>query len=96
LPALAIVAGAVSLESRAANLLPRWLLGLGDASYSIYLTHGFALPVLGLVVVFLHGTGLPAEALTILACVAVSSIVGWVAYKVVERPMMLSLKTRFA
>lgn len=94
LPALAIVAGAVSLESRAANMLPRWLLGLGDASYSIYLTHGFALPVLGLVVVFFHRTGLFAEAIAVLACLVASSIVGAVVYRLIERPMMLSLKRR--
>ena len=35
-PALAIVAGAVCLERRVATMLPRWLLVLGDASYSIY------------------------------------------------------------
>jgi peptidoglycan/LPS O-acetylase OafA/YrhL len=93
-PALAIVAGAVSLEGRIAAAIPRWLSALGDASYSIYLTHGFALPVLGLVVVFFHWTALPAEALTILACLVVGSAVGWVVYVVVERPIMLSVKRR--
>jgi len=44
IPAFAIVAGAVSLESFVAPGLPRWLLTLGDASYSIYLSHGFVLP----------------------------------------------------
>jgi exopolysaccharide production protein ExoZ len=93
-PALAIVAGAVSLEGRVAAALPRWLLALGDASYSIYLTHGFALPVLGLVVIFFHGSALPAEALTVLACLVVGAIVGWIVYVAVERPIMLAVKTR--
>jgi peptidoglycan/LPS O-acetylase OafA/YrhL len=93
-PALAIVSGAVSLESRAAIALPRWLLGLGDASYSIYLTHGFTLPVLGLAVVFFHWTGLQVEALMILTCLVASSIVGSIVYMVVERPIVLFLKKR--
>ena len=48
IPAFVIVAGAVSLEPFVAPALPRWLLTLGDASYSIYLSHGFLLPALGL------------------------------------------------
>jgi exopolysaccharide production protein ExoZ len=94
LPALAIVAGAVSLESHAANALPRWLLALGDASYSIYLTHGFVVPVVGLVFIFFHWTSIPAQAIAVLACLVAGSVVGWVVYMVVERPIMLSLKNR--
>ena len=94
LPALALVAGAVCLEKHLAGAIPRWLLGLGDASYSIYLTHGFVVPVIGLVVFFFHWTALPAEALTILACLVASSIVGWIVYMVVERPIMLAVKRR--
>jgi exopolysaccharide production protein ExoZ len=93
-PALAIVTGAVSLERHAATAIPRWLLALGDASYSIYLTHGFVVPVIGLVFIFFHWTGVPAEALAAIACLVAGSIVGWVVYMVVERPTMLSLKRR--
>jgi len=91
LPALAIVAGAVSLEKYLAEALPRWLLALGDASYSVYLTHGFVVPVIGLVFVFFHWTGLAAEATVVLACLVASAIVGWVVYLMVERPMTLAL-----
>jgi exopolysaccharide production protein ExoZ len=94
MPALAIVVGAVSLERYVGTVLPRWLLALGDASYSIYLTHGFIVPVLGLVFVYFHWTGLPAEAIAVLGCLVAASIVGSVAYMVVERPIMLSLKKR--
>jgi exopolysaccharide production protein ExoZ len=94
LPALALVAGAVCLERHFADAIPRWLLGLGDASYSIYLTHGFVVPLIGLVVFFFHGSALPDEALTLLACLAVSSIVGWMVYMAVEKPIMLAVKRR--
>jgi peptidoglycan/LPS O-acetylase OafA/YrhL len=63
--ALAIVAGAVSLERRVAAMLPRWLLVSGDASYSIYLTHGFVVPVIGLAFVYLRWSSLAAEAVAV-------------------------------
>jgi exopolysaccharide production protein ExoZ len=93
-PALAIVAGAVSLEARLARMLPGWLLLLGDASYAIYLTHGFVVPAIGLVVIAWHGSGLLAETMAMLACLAASSVVGTVVYRIVERPIMHALKRR--
>jgi peptidoglycan/LPS O-acetylase OafA/YrhL len=95
-PAFAIVAGAISLEDRIAMALPRWLLILGDASYSIYLTHGFVLPVLGLAVVSLRRTGMLAEALAIVAGVLAAAIVGVAVYAVIERPIISALKKRSA
>jgi exopolysaccharide production protein ExoZ len=92
LPALMIVAGAVALERRAATMLPRWLLELGDASYSIYLTHGFVVPVIGLGFLYFGWTGLPAEAMAVLAGLFASAIVGTVVYRVVERPITFALK----
>lgn len=94
LPAFAIVAGAVSLESRLAARLPQWLLTLGDASYSIYLVHGFALPAVGLGIIALHWTTPAAEAVTVAACLVVGSLAGWIAFVVLERPMTRSLKNR--
>jgi len=92
LPALAIVAGAASLEWHIASVIPRWVLALGDASYSIYLTHGFVVPVIGLVFVFFHWTDLSAEVVAVLACLVAGSIVGWIVYMAVERPIMLAVK----
>jgi peptidoglycan/LPS O-acetylase OafA/YrhL len=65
---------------------------LGDASYSIYHTHGFVVPVVGLAFIFLHWTSLPVLTLAVLTCLAACSIVGAIVYKVVKRPIMLSLK----
>ena len=93
-PALGIVAGAVFLERHIGSALPRWLLALGDASYSIYLTHGFIVPLLGLAFVYFHWTSLSAETFVVLGCLVASSIVGWVVYMVVEKPILLSLKRR--
>jgi peptidoglycan/LPS O-acetylase OafA/YrhL len=91
-PAFAIVAGAVSLEPLVAPALPRWLLVLGDASYSIYLSHGFVLSALMLLIGRFVVPGLWAEAMTIILCLAVSSIAGWVMYVLVENPILQRLR----
>jgi exopolysaccharide production protein ExoZ len=92
LPALAIVAGSVSLEAQLAMMLPRWLRALGDASYSIYLSHGFVLPALGILIGGIGWSGFAAEGLTVAACLIVSSIVGWVVFVLIENPMLKMLK----
>ena len=65
-------------------MFPRWLLVLGDASYSIYLTHGFVVPVIGLVFVYFRWTSLPAEAIAVLACLFASAVVGTVVYRALK------------
>ncbi len=95
-PALAIVAGAVSLETRIARALPRWLLALGDASYSIYLVHGFVLPAVGVGIIALHWTAPSAQVFTVVACLVVGSLAGWLVYVVVERPMLFWMKRTMA
>jgi len=91
-PAFAIVAGAVSLEPLVAGALPRWMLALGDASYSIYLSHGFVLPTLMLLIGGFVSSNLWAEGMTIVLCLVVSSIAGWIVFFLVENPMLLLLR----
>jgi hypothetical protein len=76
IPAFAIVAGAVSLESFVASDLPRWLLALGDARIRSISSHGFVLPAFGPLFARVVSTGVSTEALTIILCLSVSSIVG--------------------
>jgi len=94
IPALAIVAGAVSLESQLGRWLPGWLLKLGDASYSIYLVHGFVLPILGISVAALHWSGYLAQGTTVLICLIAGALAGWLTYVGVERPTLLWMKRR--
>ncbi len=91
-PALAIVAGAVSLEPRIAGGLPQWLLTLGDASYSIYLVHGFVLPAVGVGIMALHWTSGTAQASTVAACLVAGSLAGWLVYVLVERPILFWMR----
>jgi exopolysaccharide production protein ExoZ len=94
LPALAVVAGALILEKSLGERSPRWLLELGDASYSIYLIHTFTLPAIGLWLARWphHWPGEIATAM--LAAVALSALSGEVVYRLVERPVMGWFKGR--
>ncbi|WEX07707.1 acyltransferase [Chelativorans sp. AA-79] len=82
LPALAIVAGFVAIER--AGAFPahalRPLEKLGDASYSLYLTHGIVLGIVGKVL----GHGSASAILTALvACIVVAML----SYHIFERPV---------
>jgi hypothetical protein len=72
--------------------LPRWLLTLGDASYSIYLSHGFVLPALGLLFSRFAWPGVWTEGLTIILCVSFGSVIGWRVFILIESPMLRALR----
>jgi exopolysaccharide production protein ExoZ len=88
LPAAAIVMAALGLELRLKGSIPLWILESGDASYSIYLTHGFALPLVGMLLTRLS---LPHAALLTFATILsllVSAGLGEVTYRLIERPII--------
>ena len=91
LPAAAMVMAAVSLEPwiRAR----RWRLArlLGDASYSIYLSPGFVLPVIGIAAVKTGLHGIVGMTAGFALSVAASAAFGIATYLWVERPMTLHL-----
>ncbi|HWA20002.1 MAG TPA: acyltransferase [Devosia sp.] len=62
------------------------LVGLGDASYSIYLTHSFLLGPMGRI----WGAVAPPAAwpLFVIASLVAASIVGWLVHRYVEVPML--------
>jgi exopolysaccharide production protein ExoZ len=83
-PAALIVFGAVSLES--GNTVPtiRVLKILGDASYSIYMTHWFAWLAVSIVVAKLGGS---LSLAIYFATIFVAIILGVATYVCVEQPM---------
>jgi exopolysaccharide production protein ExoZ len=87
MPALAITMGSLGIER--SGHLPRYLIleQLGEASYSIYLTH-FVL--LGAVSGPLHHLWAPVAVtlFLILACT-----VGWIVHRLFERPLVALSKT---
>jgi exopolysaccharide production protein ExoZ len=94
MPAFAITAGAVSLERTVGRTLPRWLLASGDASYSIYLSHGFVLPTMILLMSRIFTPSIWTQALTITLCLLVGSIVGWIIFTWIEGPMLSPFRHR--
>ncbi len=86
LPAALIVAGALGVEP----LLRHWRLPalLGDASYSIYLTHGIALAALKNAVLFAGGaSGLTATIMFVIASCICSTVTGVAVYYLIEKPL---------
>jgi exopolysaccharide production protein ExoZ len=87
-PATLIAAGAVGLDPvfRAAAL--GWLRPLGDASYSIYLTHSFVIAALGVALGRWMPSSLYSFPVAIIAGCLFSAAVGLMAYRVVELPLL--------
>jgi exopolysaccharide production protein ExoZ len=95
-PAAMMVAGAVALEPVLIPWMPRWLLAAGDASYATYLTHGFVVPAVVLVVFHLGVSGSASLAAVVIGSLAVSAAVGWVAHVFLERPILALFRRRLA
>ena len=98
LPALAILVPVLALERQGAARFGRGIVHyLGDASYSIYLTHLYA--VVGFRVLcdrlHLHITTPFAAIVFITACMAVSVGGGCIVYQVIERPLTALARRRF-
>lgn len=84
LPALLLVVGCLGLEGYFRRYAPRFLIHLGDASYSLYLTHTIVLLALTPVVA---GAGLSpwiAGAAVVVACVLVSLA----SYRFIEQQLL--------
>ena len=90
--AFLVIHASVALEPALGKRLPRGLLMIGDASYSIYLTHA---PLLGLYTFLLKRAGVLVygrvlvrdELVTAGTCLMASIAVGVVCYRLVELPL---------
>jgi len=95
IPALLIVLGAAMLRS---TPCPRPLVFLGDASYSIYLTHNFSLMIFYWVFMHLHLFNWVLPDAVIVPATIITIIVCSFTYLLVERPMTryLLFKTKLS
>jgi peptidoglycan/LPS O-acetylase OafA/YrhL len=94
-PALAVVAGVLALDTLGALRENRLLLLLGNASYSLYLVHPFVLSALGQIWRKGHLDALPGG-LWLFAVVAVllCSVLAVLSYRLVELPLVTFFRGR--
>jgi peptidoglycan/LPS O-acetylase OafA/YrhL len=90
-----ILLGCVLAERWLDRLLPRILEWIGEASYSLYLTHGFILPVAGGLIAKSHLTGAVQETALVCLCMSASTIAALVVYQLVELPVTMWLRQDF-
>ena len=82
-----LVAGSVSLEMQAPLKWPKWLTFLGDASYSIYLTHALFMSVWFIAMTRLGMYSYFGPLVTILIIAILSVLGSCVTYVYIERPV---------
>lgn len=88
LPSALVVAGLVRLEAEGRIQPPRIAVRLGDASYSLYLTHVFVLSLSGRVWGSLDATGTSiANAAFVFSTGATCCVTAHLVHRYVERPM---------
>lgn len=92
--AVAVVMGALSLEARWGARSPRWMLEMGDASYSIYLVHTFALPLVGVLINRMHSVAAGGVGEAMVVSILLSALAGEGVYRAVERPLVAWFKGR--
>jgi exopolysaccharide production protein ExoZ len=93
-PAACIVAGAVVLEPRLRPRLPAFLLSAGDASYAIYLTHGFVVPLVFVLIARADLSAGLSLAVMFVGALLISSLVGQATHVWLEKPMLRWLRRR--
>jgi len=98
-PAAMIVLGISSIEDSFGRFWPQWVLLLGDASYSLYLSHVLVLHAVSRAFEFWHLIPYGVERrgdefLLALSCVAIALPVSVVLYKTVEQPVTNTLRRR--
>jgi exopolysaccharide production protein ExoZ len=100
LPAYLVVQGAVVVEDRFGGIWPRWILLIGDASYSLYLSHllviGFLVKIFARSHIWTVGVvRRQDEIVTALVFLIVSVLVAIPLYRFIEKPITNMLRRRF-
>ncbi|MGH7023768.1 MAG: acyltransferase family protein [Caulobacteraceae bacterium] len=90
IPAAALVAGASICDRAISGPISRAAAWLGDASYSIYLSNGFSVPLVALIWIRAFGRSAPLPMGLSIFFGAIA--VGALTYVVVERPIVRDLK----
>jgi exopolysaccharide production protein ExoZ len=92
IPAFFVLLGLTSLERASGLSFPKIFSRLGDASYSIYLTHGFCTNFVGFAIKRVFGSSVPyADAVIVILSVAFI-VPGILSYRYLESPLTRFLK----
>lgn len=83
-PCSLIVYGAVGIEMKGATA-PHWLVALGNASYSTYLSHVLVLSAIGHLFAVLPSHNLYLETAFVIVCIVAANVAGLVSCRVIER-----------
>jgi exopolysaccharide production protein ExoZ len=87
IPCIAVLAGIVMIERGGSMPWPRWLVALGDASFSIYLVQGLTIEAA-------RNLYWPDWRIGACAYVISTIVTGLIAHRVLEKPLMRFLKPR--
>jgi peptidoglycan/LPS O-acetylase OafA/YrhL len=84
-PCALIVYGAVAAEARSALTAPHWLVALGNASYSTYLSHVLVLSAAGRLFAMMPNHSIILEAAFVVICIVAANVVGLLSCSLIER-----------
>jgi peptidoglycan/LPS O-acetylase OafA/YrhL len=68
------------------------MVAIGNSSYSLYLTHTLAIPVLAALALRLPGLNAIGAAWALLPMMGAAVVIGWLAYILFERPVSRRLQ----
>ena len=88
IPAAFAVYGVVAMEMNSGWQFPDWLTVIGDASYSIYLSHILVLSALGRIWLVVWLPGLFDNGIAMLTMLMVVLLAGIISFRYIERPLM--------
>ena len=92
LPDALILYGAIVLERQGRLSLPSWFNRLGDASYSIYLSHVLVLSAAGSLWTFFPTPASFHRAVVLTAMVGGVILFGWLSFRYVESPLLKKIR----
>ncbi|HVY14996.1 MAG TPA: acyltransferase [Rhodopila sp.] len=93
-PAALLVVAVVAAEAALRRVTPRWLLAAGNASYATYLTHGFVVPAVYLVIGHISNNNEAGLAAMIALSLLLSAAGGQITHVVLEQPVLAFLRHR--
>tara|TARA_R110002033_G_scaffold95003_4_gene144190 strand:+ start:4467 stop:5606 length:1140 start_codon:yes stop_codon:yes gene_type:complete len=94
IPAALILYGLISFERKKEIGFPIFLQKIGDASYSLYLSHVLVLSLLGRIWKAFGGDQYPINYILIVVFLGAAVFVGWLSFVIIERPMINYLQKR--